>query len=547
MFKSILVFALVLAGSATQAQTLTPEMKAQFSKEIDYVGNLFMTEYAPKAWKEKYLGWNLPAEIATAQLKLSIATDLYGARMAMAGVIKSTADYHVGFSFYSTERALLGFQVKTVEGKTLIVAIDRTKLSTDVFPFSEGDEILTVDGVPVAGILSDLQMALGSNVPKTDLAMADLVLTRRNASSGIKVPRGPVTVAVKSASTGTTESVQLTWDYKPENLSRFFQASMTPLNTDKKLPQMVSERALSYGLGKRDSFLPQFGEKIWETTADNSFQAYIYQNKAGKMVGVVRIPSYLPDNMDKAVKDFAGIVQKMEKFTSAMVIDQNNNPGGSLFYLYYLVSTLSPNTMIVPKHKVALSYEGAKANIETIKALEEMTSDDEMQKAMGGKTLHGYPVNYQFGLGVLDFSRFFMSEFKTGKNISESYYLWGVDKINPSQIANYTKPIVILVNQLDFSGGDFFPAIMQDNKRATIVGTRTAGAGGYVLSSTFPNTIGLSHVSYTGSLAERVDLNPIENLGVTPDVELPMTVEDVRGGYKAYIKKVQEIVNRQIQ
>jgi len=144
-------------------------------------------------------------------------------------------------------------------------------------------------------------------------------------------------------------------------------------------------------------------------------------------------------------------------------------------------------------------------------------------------------------LGIQDYCNLVISEYQAGKQFSTAYYLWGVDKITPNP-AHYTKPVVLLVNQLDFSGGDFFPAIMQDNKRVTVVGTRTAGAGGYVLEATFPNNFGLENVRFTGSLAERVNLNPIENLGVTPDVNLAMTVEDIRHGFKNYQDEVRTVL-----
>ena len=79
--------------------------------------------------------------------------------------------------------------------------------------------------------------------------------------------------------------------------------------------------------------------------------------------------------------------------------------------------------------------------------------------------------------------------------------------------------------------------------RATIIGTRTAGAGGYVGSITFPSSFGFSGISCTGSIAERADKNPIENLGVTPDVEIKLTVEDVRKGFTKYLEQVKSTVD----
>jgi hypothetical protein len=544
---------LFLAMPFQAVAQLNDNLKAKMNQEIEYIGSLYSSAYAPKLWKERHRNWNLNVEVALAKTKITAAASVYEAREAVADLLRSTADYHVGFRFYSTERSSLPFSVSTLDGKTLIVYIDRTKLSYSAFPYSVGDEILTFDQVPVAAILEQVRRHVGNNVEATDRALADLSLTSRNRARNYAPPRGPVTLSVKRASNDSVGTVQLAWEYTPEKLRVNFSNALAIAKPVFELPKMVGAFAdvetagNPYSLGNRDSFLPEFGAKIWETASDNTFQAYMYQNEDGKFIGVVRIPSYMPADTGKAVNEFAEIVQRFQKFTAALIIDQNNNPGGSVFYLYSLVSMLNDQASVVPKHRIALLPSNVEQYFNLYSALEDVKSEEEAQKALGGDNLQGIPVTFQLAMSIRDYCLFLMEEYRLGKNLSEPAVFWGVDKINPHSSAVYTKPIIILTNSLDFSGGDFFPAILQDNKRVTIVGTRTAGAGGYVLNLSFPSNLGLQSLSFTGSLAERVDRNPIENLGVTPDVLVPMTVEDIRGNYSKYIQAVKEVVKSKLQ
>src|SRR5262249_50067569 len=44
----------------------------------------------------------------------------------------------------------------------------------------------------------------------------------------------------------------------------------------------------------------------------------------------------------------------------------------------------------------------------------------------------------------------------------------------------YSKPMMVLVDEMSASGGDYFPATIQDNARGPLFGFRTMGAGGNV-------------------------------------------------------------------
>ncbi len=551
IFLSLGLFALPGARAQSNTVAVDLQMKAKMHQEIDYVGALYSSVYAPRSWKESHLGWNLAAEVSKAQGQLETAQNLFEARSAVANLIKSTKDYHVSFSFYSTEKASLPFQVKTVEGKSLIVFIDRTKLSPVSFPFAVGDELLTLGQVPVAQAVAELVEQMGPNAPDTDKALADLYLTRRSSARNFAVPHGPVTLSIKRQKDETVGTVSVSWDYIPEQLNNggsngLFKAEVNGLFDHKMISNIAQDlkfaAANPYGIGERNSFLPDFGTRTWASAADSDFDAYIFKNEQNQSIGVIRIPVYEApdDNYAKAVSDFSAIIQKMQAETSGLIIDQNNNPGGSVFYLYALVSMLSDQTMKVPAHRVSLLPDQVRECLKAIESLRDVKSDDEA-KAILGNDLSGYPATYELAVSTRDYCATVVRQFHEGKHLSSPLHLWGVDQVNPNPV-HYTKPIVLLTNMLDFSGGDFFPAILQDNKRVTIVGTRTAGAGGFILEASFPNSLGIEKISFTGSIAERADNNPIENLGVSPDVVLPMTAADLRNGFVDYESKVKAVL-----
>jgi C-terminal processing protease CtpA/Prc len=121
--------------------------------------------------------------------------------------------------------------------------------------------------------------------------------------------------------------------------------------------------------------------------------------------------------------------------------------------------------------------------------------------------------------------------------------LFGVDYIQPHPQYRYTKKLIVLTNELDFSAGDFFPAILQDSGRAIIMGSKTAGAGGYVLSNADRNRVGVMQYTYTGSHALRADGKPLEDNGVTPDVPYGVTPEDLKTRFLGFRIVINAIVS----
>lgn len=559
-FVSFLFPFLTLSTGAACA--LTP-LQQTLNDNLDFMHGVYKSMYAPADWKKSYANWDLDEQIALAKQKGESNPDLtfVQARDIVKGFIDSMRDYHVSIGFHATEKSSLPFVVRGVGEKIFIVYVDRSKLSETDFPFHAGDELVTFGGIPAIQAVTDLQAQTTANVPETDRALAEMELTKRSAARAMKVPQGAIVVGVRPKGSTKVTNTQLIWDYTPEVMEEpslsFSEApilSSAPsssllrpmMNADFSWMKNAKNSETPYDLGSRKTFTPSLGTKIWESDASNPFHAYIFKGEDRRLLGYIRLPSYVPKNTVEAVEAFGKIMNMFETATDGLVIDQVNNPGGSVFYLYTLVSMLTDQAIATPKHEMSLSQDEVLQAYNSLQELKDLKTDDDV-KALFPTGIEGYPASYETLQFVRSYLQFLIDEWNAGRKRTRPYWIDGVDHINPNPTAHYTKPVLLLVNALDFSGGDFFPAILQDNKRVTILGERTSGAGGYVNNVSYPNHLGISHIRVTESLAHRIDDNPIENLGVRPDIEYRMTEEDLTNNYAPYVKKIQETINGMVR
>jgi hypothetical protein len=550
-------------------QSLT---KRRVLADLDCIHHIFDVKYAPKPWKQEFANWDLTHSIEEAKNKIqnAEAPSLKECQTVLRDFFNSTMDYHVGVRFYSTESATLPFLIKGAQGRYFICYVDRDQLSNKEFPFEEGDEIISFGNRPIHDVISELRVReYGNNTLETDHALAEMSLTQRRGDLAHRVPSGKVNVTgIKKGSNKETTST-LTWSYTPEKIRDFsklgsqtnieFLINESEKNHDLKSlmqrSQFMEKFMVAYlwdksyvgsfkemnkhALGARTSFIPPLGKKIWKSASDAIFDAYIFEAPSGKKIGYIRLAHYMGD--EEEVEEFGLTINYFQKKTDALIIDQVNNPGGSVFYLYALAASLTDSPLYAPKHHIAMTQEEVYVANYMLPYLEQVTSD-ETARIVLGDNIGGYPVDYHFVKLMKQFCRFLIDQWEKGQLYSDPTHLFGVDEIVPHPKYRYKKPILLLINSLDFSGGDFFPAILQDNKRATIMGTRTAGAGGYVLMSDFPNHSGMKGFVMTGSLAERINKKPIENLGVRPDIQCDLTALDLQENYKEYVSAILETV-----
>ncbi len=92
----------------------------------------------------------------------------------------------------------------------------------------------------------------------------------------------------------------------------------------------------------------------------------------------------------------------------------------------------------------------------------------------------------------------------------------------PGQIIDV--PIVILQDQFSASGSELLAAALQENGRATVVGTTSFGKGTVNHVRELSNG-GAVYVSIARWLTP--DRNQIEGRGIIPDIEIELTLEDI--------------------
>ena len=527
---------------------------------FDGIVETFHATYAPESWKEQEFGVTIDS--VASQIREEISVNNPGTKefqIYLKRFFDAFKDYHVYYDFISTEAASLPFGAMHIDGKVYLTSIDRSKLSENFFPFKTGDEIVSFGGRPTIDVLTDLYKQITIGNESTSMSLAALSLTVRKGSEGIKVPQGPILISIKPFDGDEIFSRQLIWDYTPEvistnNISDEILELKAKVKSKLKsinlflspFAHKMSRGHTSFNIGARSSYIPPLGEKQWETDMSSPFHAYIYENQDGKQIGYIRIPAYFhsfyPDNILAA--EFASIIELMQTQTEALVIDQINNPGGSVFYLYTLVSMLTNQAFDTPQHRMKITQTDVRASLDDLEFLETLKTNQDVWAKLG-TDISGYPVDMTFVWMYRNFCRFIVDQWSQGKHLTDPYHLYGVDYINPYPYPEkrYSKPILLLVNELDFSGGDFFPAILQDNGRATLLGVTTAGAGGYVGTNSVLNRFGLDYFTTTGSIAFRIGGNPIENLGVSPDIDYRISPSDLHSNFSSYAEKINLGIN----
>lgn len=103
------------------------------------------------------------------------------------------------------------------------------------------------------------------------------------------------------------------------------------------------------------------------------------------------------------------------------------------------------------------------------------------------------------------------------------------------------KPVVILINKGSASASEIFSGAMKDNGRAILVGEQSFGKGLVQEINKLPNEAGINITIQKYLTPNGTDIN---KKGITPDVIVKLTEEDVKNKDDVQLKKAIEVMQR---
>jgi len=524
--------------------------------DLEQLAALYAKNYAPYEWKRDALGFDLLR--LTPWLQRIHHADDRDFQEALIEYVASLNDAHDLIAFPTTYGASLGFTVDIYDGKVLIDSINRLLLPIAQFPFNVGDELMTVDGTPVHALIASFRKyAIAANQRSTDRIAASRIVSRSQQimPHTSDLPDDAI-LAIRNGNTGTTAVFSVPW-----------RKSGIPLDSQGPVPSprrgngqiFLPPAPLGLVSPAGDEAAPQIFKAVETGPADNTLPAYmepihpllnasvskdyfavlgigsrapIYAPppgfvqrlgtqaahfffsgtyiSGGVRIGLIRIPSMSPPNVATALTQLDDEIRFFNLNVDALVVDVTRNPGGLVSFVESISQRFIPTSLTTTGFQI-------RATGAWLFSFAAMLSSARANPATPPDVLANLENNFNEVRRAFDENR----------GLSNPVSLNPTGSLTLTSVPHaFRGPLIVLVDEFSASGGDAFAAIMQDNHRGPLLGMRTMGAGGSVVSYSGPAytesitrvTVSLMH---RGRIIYTNDHPPapyIENIGVRPEI-----------------------------
>lgn len=522
-----LLLVAILSPGLLSAQLTVDQKVADFQ----YLAGLYAKNYGPYEWKRDVVGFDL-LDIGPWLNKVTATRNDLDFYDVMSEYVASLNDAHDTYTLPTNFVASLNFGVDIYDSVLYVDSINRTRLPASEFPFLSGYELVSIDGVAAQRILARMERYSSAANTRSTRRLAAQYITIRPQQvipSAADVPE--ISTVVFRRPDGALATFRIPWTrsglplnvgkYPPTPPGQTSDEAEEPPDYMKLLLELqncrLPDRAV-LNFGARTpifaSALPNFTRRLGGAVADFFYSGVI--DWGGYRIGFIRIPSFSPANTPAAIASFQNEIAFFQANTVGLVVDVMRNPGGSASYTQALLSYLIPypwtsigfelratSTWVL---SISSALESAKAQqapaaiIAQLQAIKDaiVSANHEMRGLttpvpLAGNTLEQEPLRAQNG-----------------------------------SLLAYTKPILLLADEMTASGGDFFAASFQDSGRGPILGWRTMGAGGNVVGYNAGSySLGVTSLTQSLMYRSRDVVTPdfpvtrhVENVGVRPDIEV---------------------------
>ena len=575
--KSIALFLCFLISAPAFAQ-LSVEQRAF---DFQVLASLYAKRYAPLQWKRDLFNFDV-LDLKPWLSRVREAKDDVEFLELCKEYVASFDDLHTSFNAPGSLVADTGLFTDIYEGKVLVDGINRTLLPAARFPIAVGDEVVSIDGQPVEEVLAAitrrqkmgnpvttrryaadlLTFRPGNELPRTVELGDNLEIELRQSEGEIRKFTIPwVKTGYSSSKIGPVPSPRtaVALDDSEEEAVSPQAALITSLhgNAAWKVPsenwvarrfqrlQENREEVEGWVLGwgnRTPGFAPPAGfqQRLGRATADFHFSGTY--TAEGKRIGYLRIPNFAPASAAAAQREIAGEIAFFRQNTDGLIVDVQRNTGGGC-YMLTATAYLIPQRFwffgqeIRPTQDTIASYQ---ATLELARRLEvDQWLIDTIEFQLGMiKQAYNEPRGMTGPIPACSFT----FENDPAKDAT-------------ARVIAYEKPLIVLIDEFSTSAGDIFPAMMQDNKRGPLVGTRTNGAGGsislwdtgFFMEATATNTDSLVTRREPRAVQGYPTSHYIENVGAQPDIPLErMTVENLRSGGRQFTDGFTRIMLEEI-
>jgi C-terminal processing protease CtpA/Prc len=538
---------LLLVASSSYAQ-LTMDQKVS---DFQALSALYAKRYGPYEWKRDALGFDL-FDIAPWIAKVQATKDDLDFYEVMQEYVANLNDAHDKYQLPSSFQANLNFTVDIYDGKLLVDSINRSRLPAGEFGFTVGYELISIDGQDSQKQLDGLlRYEIAANTRSTRRLAAQLLTIRPQSLMPHAADVPEISVVLFRRPDGGMESYRIPWaksgllltnvgHYTTPGSNGMMAAatrSSTLRGADPTDAPSISDETPDYmqvlkrlqNISLPDKSVNGFGSQVPVFAASLPSNFVLRQGRSsqdpffsgvfsagGHIIGFIRIPSYAPLSTTAALIAFQNEMAYFQANTQGLVIDEMRNPGGTASYLNAIVSYLMPSKWR------SIPFE-LRATSEFV-----ATFSSSLVSAMA----QGAPQSIIDQLQMIKDEIVAANSAMRGRTKPIPLDDVTIDR-DPARdskgnVIAYTKPLIVLVDEMSASGGDAFAATIQDNARGPLVGWRTMGAGGNV-EPWEAGSYSLGTTTVTESLMIRKNdvvttdyptAPYVENIGVRPDVEV---------------------------